>query len=150
MRIVLALAVLGLAAAGCGGDETPVAPGEPPTAPAEPPAEPETMLELTVWPEGEAAGRAQSYTLSCDPPAGDHPDPEAACAALDRLGAGAFDPVPAEAMCTQQYGGPMEARVVGRVGGVPVDAMFRYTDGCEIARWDAVVEVVPRPDWQSS
>jgi hypothetical protein len=40
----------------------------------------------------------------------------------------------------------MEARVQGTVDGAPLDARLAYTDGCQIARWDAVAAIVPRPD----
>jgi hypothetical protein len=135
--IVLALVLTGCGAeAGDGPDDAPPA--------ADPPAA--TSLEMTVWAEGEGTGEPVRYTLTCDPPAGDHPDPAGACAALEALGAEAFAPVPPDVMCTQQYGGPMEAQVVGTVDGEPVEARLAYTDGCEIARWDALAAVVPRPD----
>jgi hypothetical protein len=96
-----ALVALLLVAAGCGadsgsGDENG---GDAPPAPGPPPSE--TRLEITVWAEGEAAGGPVEYTLTCDPPGGAHPDPEAACAALGELGAGAFLPVPPDVACTQ-------------------------------------------------
>jgi len=134
------LALLAVAA-GCGADA-----GSGDAGAEEPPAQAGgTQLEITVWPEGEGQGASQSYTLSCDPPGGDHPDPEAACAALAELGAEAFAPVPADVACTQQYGGPQQAIVRGTVDGEPVDARLAYTDGCEIARWNAVAAVVPNP-----
>jgi hypothetical protein len=136
MLLALSLVLPALAAA-CGADEPDEA-GVPP--------EVETRLEIAVWPEGEREGELRRYTLTCDPPGGDHPDPEAACAALERLGAEAFEPVPSDAICTQVYGGPMEARVEGVVAGQPVDAHLAYTDGCQIARWDVLADVVPRPE----
>jgi hypothetical protein len=132
--------VLALVLAGCGADAgTDGADDAPPAA--DPPAA--TSLEITVWPEGEGAGDPILYTLTCDPPAGEHPDPEAACAALQELGAEAFAPVPPDVMCTQQYGGPQQAHVAGTVGGEPVDARLAYTDGCEIDRWNKLSTVVP-------
>ena len=67
-----------------------------------------------------------------------HPHAEAACAAVAAVGAAGFAPVPKDAMCTQVYGGPETARVTGTVDGVAVDATFSRTNGCEIARWDAL------------
>lgn len=78
----------------------------------------------------------QTYTLVCDPAGGDHPDPAAACRALDRL-KDPFAPVPPDTMCTEIYGGPQTATVTGTFRGEPVDAEFSRTDGCQIARWDA-------------
>jgi hypothetical protein len=146
MRHLAALAPLAVAlvAAGCGA-----APGD--DAPADPPGEdaapaPATELEIVVFPDGEAAGGEVRYTLTCDPPGGDHPDSEAACAALAEHGAEAFEPVPPEVLCTQIYGGPQEARVRGTVDGERVDARFKRTDGCEIARWDRLQAVLGEAD----
>lgn len=46
-------------------------------------------------------------------------------------------------MCTMQYGGPATARVTGTWAGRPVDATYERGNGCEIARWDAMVPVLP-------
>lgn len=143
--LVPGLAALALLFAGCGADAGNDGAGDADDAPpaAEPPSA--ASLEMTVWPEGEGGGEPMRYTLGCDPPGGEHPDPKAACAALRELGAEAFAPIPPDVMCTQQYGGPMQAHVVGTVDGQPVDARLAYTDGCEIGRWDALAAVVPLP-----
>jgi hypothetical protein len=80
-------------------------------------------------------------TLTCDPPGGTHPDPVAACRALERA-RHPFDPVPAGMLCTQVYGGPETATITGTWRGAPVDAAYRRTDGCEIARWQALAAVL--------
>jgi hypothetical protein len=41
------------------------------------------------------------------------------------------------------YGGPATARVTGMWQGRGVDASFERTDGCEIARWNALVPALP-------
>jgi hypothetical protein len=41
-------------------------------------------------------------------------------------------------MCTEIYGGPQQARVVGTVKGQLVRATFSRTNGCEIARWQRI------------
>jgi len=128
---------LALVAAGCGAD----AGGD--DVDTQEPAAQATELEITVWPEGEGVGEPLEYTLRCHPPGGGHPDPVAACEALGELGASAFDPVPPDVMCTQQYGGPQQAHVRGTVDGTPVDARLAYTDGCEIDRWNRLSAVVP-------
>jgi hypothetical protein len=46
-----------------------------------------------------------------------------------------LEPVPRRATCTQVYGGPGTARVVGEPRGVRVSARFDLSDACEIARW---------------
>lgn len=133
----LAAAVLCLLVAGCGSvaEDTPA----PPRG---------TQLEITVWPKGEGSGSPLRTTLSCDPASGDVADPEAGCAAIAAKGASLFEPTPAGRSCTELYGGPQEARVTGSVFGQGVNSRFSRTDGCEIARWDAITSLVPVPDWK--
>ncbi len=100
-------------------------------------------LTVTVQGAGDADGR---YELYCHPGGGDHPDVSGACAALDRgarWGKDAFAPVPEGSVCTMQYGGAATAHVTGTWAGRPVDARFDRGDGCEIARWDRLVPVLP-------
>jgi hypothetical protein len=52
---------------------------------------------------------------------------------------------PPDRACTQLYGGPDVATVTGTLGGQPVSHRFKRTDGCEIAAWDAAVELIGRP-----
>jgi len=47
--------------------------------------------------------------------------------------------------CTQIYGGPERARVIGRIGPRRIDRRLDRTDGCRIADYDRVVPLVPRP-----
>jgi Subtilisin inhibitor-like len=104
-------------------------------------AAPRTALRITVWPDGKG-GSSTTWTLRCGPVGGTLPQRARACAAL----AGArdpFRPVPSDAVCTQIYGGPQLALVVGRVGGRRVWTWFRRSDGCQIARWDAVRALFP-------
>ena len=53
-----------------------------------------------------------------------------------------FAPVPSDQACTEIYGGPQTARVTGTFRGEPVDAEFDRTNGCEISRWDAYVDLL--------
>ncbi|MFD1658131.1 SSI family serine proteinase inhibitor [Streptomyces caeni] len=93
------------------------------------------------------AGRADgTYVLRCHPGGGSHPDPVAACDALDRRtvwGQDPFAPVPPRSLCTMQYGGTATARVTGTWAGRPVDARYDRSNGCQIARWDDLVPVLP-------
>ncbi|MFJ6571293.1 SSI family serine proteinase inhibitor [Streptomyces sp. NPDC091292] len=103
---------------------------------------------LTVTVSGSERRIDGTYRLDCSPAGGTHPDPEAACRRLDQLTAerrDPFAPVPADAMCTQQYGGSTTARVTGRWQGHAVDTTYSRTNGCEIARWNAMVPVLPAP-----
>ncbi len=95
-----------------------------------------------------AAGEPEvHYTLVCldgTPDAeSNHPAADAACAALKENAALLNSaPLRADQACTEQYGGPQEAAVTGVVDGVPVDAAFARTNGCEISAWDAAKDVL--------
>ncbi|MDT3400256.1 SSI family serine proteinase inhibitor [Streptomyces sp. B1866] len=95
-------------------------------------------LLVTVSGSGHAYDAA-TYELRCHPASGTLPRARRACQELDgqtRWGRDPFAPVPQNAVCTRQYGGPAVARVRGNWAGRPVDARFSRADGCEIARWD--------------
>lgn len=67
------------------------------------------------------------------------PEPGAALSAVERFGEDIFFPKPGPPkLCTQQYGGPQVALVTGTFHGRPVRSIFTLTDGCEIARWNAM------------
>ena len=104
------------------------------------PPSPAIELRVEFFPKGTGAG-GESATLTCDPVGGTHPRPEEACTALDAQ-ADALAPVPADAVCTQIYGGDETATVNGVVHGQEVDAKFNRTNGCEIARWDALTPLL--------
>ncbi|MGI5353439.1 SSI family serine proteinase inhibitor [Streptomyces sp. CA-250714] len=107
---------------------------------------PADELRFTVTHTGRAASDG-SYTLRCHPAGGRHAAPSRACAALDRATSGGrdpFKPVPADATCTMIYGGPATARVTGTWHGRKVDARFKRTNGCEVARWNSLVPALPR------
>jgi hypothetical protein len=123
--------------AGCGSDAEPTATTDSTGT--------GTATDVTITVD---AGETSTYTLSCDPPGGDHPDPETACAAL--LDAASqdpspLDPVPAEQVCTEIYGGDQSAVIKGSVEGEPVRAELSRVNGCEIARWDALLPVLVEP-----
>ncbi len=165
VALVAGLALLGLA--GCGGtgdagstssapstgpslspsDGSPTPSGEPtPTGsatstPTRGPTAGATSLtiELTESPTGPST----STTLTCEPAGGTHRDPAAACAAITAAGgAAAFEPVPRDLACTEIWGGPQTASVLGTVAGQPVRADFSRINGCEIARWDRLALVL--------
>ena len=96
---------------------------------------------LTVVVRGGSAG-TQTWTLTCGPVGGTHPNAEAACAVLTAMGDQAFAPLPTGMMCTQIYGGPQTATVRGIWQGADVDASFSRTDGCQIGRWIAYQAVL--------
>jgi len=119
-RACVPLIALILLAGGCGDSQ--------------PAAGPQTSLSITVV--ADAGAPPNVLTLTCDPAGGNHPQPAQACAALGRAGATVFDPVPKDQACTMIYGGPQTAKVTGTYKGNRVDATFKRTNGCEIARWE--------------
>ena len=120
-----------LMAAGCGSSTGGDA--------AEPPPQPRYDLQITYWPEGKD-GESRTATLTCDPNGGTHPDAAKACAALDAHPE-ALHPVPGDMACTEIYGGDQVALVEGN----GVQAIFNRSNGCEIARWDALAPVLELP-----
>ncbi|WP_158548016.1 SSI family serine proteinase inhibitor [Desertihabitans brevis] len=114
----------------------------PPPPTVEPTPTPGGGADELVVQVDDGSGQVTTWTLRCDPPGGDHPDPEAACAALEQH-ADALQPVPADRQCTMQYGGPQTATVTGSWRGQPVSSRFALTDGCEIARWTALTGLLP-------
>jgi len=111
---------------------------------AEPPPRPAYDLQITVLPEGKD-GESATAGLTCDPDGGTHPDPGKACAALDAHPE-ALRPVPGDMACTEIYGGDQVAEVKGvGPGGAALRAVLNRTNGCEIARWDALAPVIELP-----
>lgn len=98
-------------------------------------------LTVTVRATEEAA--PVRHTLRCRPTGGSHPQAAAAC--RDLLAARPrppFAPVPGTTACTQIYGGPQTARVVGRWAGQQVRATFNRINGCELDRWEQMGAVL--------
>ncbi|SDF82661.1 Subtilisin inhibitor-like [Blastococcus aurantiacus] len=151
MRRLLPLLVLAavLVVAGCGsGDDrssaaegTAEGTGSDPAAGGISQADNDLQIEVDLG-DGSAP---QTWTLTCVGfVEGSHPDAQAACdhlAGMERP----FAPLPEDVVCSQQYGGPETARVIGRWGGEPVELDLSRVDGCRIAQWDALVPVVPAP-----
>ncbi len=132
MSALAALSVMALAACGSQGSSG-VGTSVAPSAPAG--GDSGTSLTITVLASPDA--QPESWTLTCDPAGGTHPDAAGACAALAAAD-DPFKPASKEGACTQIYGGPQTATVTGTYEGTPVDASFSRTDGCEISRWDAI------------
>jgi hypothetical protein len=104
---------------------------------------PSANLRITVWPKGKS-GPARTWTLRCAPAGGTLPAPGTACRRLQALAAeDPFAPTPPGTACTQIYGGPQEALVLGRVGERRIWTRFKRTDGCAIDRWDRVAFLFP-------
>jgi hypothetical protein len=142
MKALLLLTALSLAMLGCGGDDATTAG----TTDGDPGATASTDLTITVDPG--AGGEAVTYSLTCGPAGGDHPDPEAACTGLDAATADEtkpLNPTPANQICTEIYGGDQTAVIEGTLNGEPLRTELSRTNGCEIARWDALQPVLVEP-----
>jgi Subtilisin inhibitor-like len=104
-----------------------------------------TSLTITFWAEGPDASQPRRWTLRCSPAGGSHPRAAVACRRLAAGGIALFAPVPPNAVCTEIYGGPQKARVVGKLAGKRIWASVSRTNGCHIARWDRLAPwLLPR------
>jgi Subtilisin inhibitor-like len=133
VRRALALtALIMLLPAGCGGGSDG---GDDSAAAA-------IDLTLTLWPNGET-GDSIAWTLQCEPTGGDHPDPEAACAALTPV-ADPFGPVAPPKRCAEIPGGEEAVAVLdGHYRGRTVHSRFTHENACKSGRWDRIAPVFP-------
>jgi hypothetical protein len=125
LAALVALSAAALAA-GCGDD----APGS---------GSSNTAAELTIV-LGDATTSPpieERWTLGCDPPSGDLPDPDAACAGLAEL-MDPWSPVPDDVVCAEIFGGPQTLKVTGSFGAEVIDATFTRTNACETERFDRI------------
>jgi hypothetical protein len=95
-----------------------------------------TALTVTYWENGMSSAHRKTWTLGCNPARGTLPRPAVACRRLAAGGVKLFASIPSDVACTQIYGGPQVARVVGTVIGKRVWATFSREDGCAISRWE--------------
>ena len=100
------------------------------------------LTDLTIVVD-DGTGRKTTWTVTCDPTGGTHPDPVTACRALDAHGAKALPSVPRDVACTQVYGGAQRATITGTWQGKPVRSSFSRINGCEISRWDRLLGLLP-------
>jgi hypothetical protein len=101
-----------------------------------------TTVRVTVDRDGPGAQPARTLRLTCG-----RRTRAPGCRTLRRLPREALAAPDPGAICTQVYGGPQTARIIGRVDGRRVDAAFHRADGCGIARWELAAPVfalVPR------
>jgi hypothetical protein len=97
-----------------------------------------TVLRVTYWEDVAKTGESVTWTLRCNPARGSLPRPARACSRLAAGGAKLFARLPRNIVCTEIYGGPQRARVVGTVDGRRIFATFARTNGCEIDRWQRI------------
>jgi hypothetical protein len=99
---------------------------------------PTTSLRVTYWEDAAVASKSVTWTLRCGPASGSLDRPARACARLAAGGVKLFAPLRKSIVCTEIYGGPQEARVVGSVAGKRIWATFTRRNGCEVDRWQRI------------
>ena len=95
-----------------------------------------TSLRITYWEDSSKPDASVTWTLRCNPPRGSLPRRAAACRRLAASTPKLFAPIPRDTVCTEIYGGPQRARIVGTVRGKWVWATLTRTNGCQIGRWN--------------
>jgi hypothetical protein len=96
----------------------------------------QTALTITFWADGPQRSDPEVWTLRCSPARGSHPRPVVSCQRFASGGWKLVVPVRQGAVCTEIYGGPQEARIVGKLKGRRIWARFTRQNGCQISRWD--------------
>lgn len=162
------LAVIPFAFVACGGDDTvdlntgsdaPLVSDEPasgddgttvPEGPLGAGPYPISTLEITVT---HPTISDVNYTLSC---LGDTATvtgeadvvADVACLALNEepIRTRLIEGAPSDQVCTEQYGGPDEARIVGTLDGDDIDTTVDRSNGCGIDDWDSLLaKLLPSP-----
>ena len=123
---VLAVGATGLVIQGCGDGAGGGAAGDPGTG----------NLQITYIPEPGVTPRKADLVCPASTA-----DDTAACEQIESL-TPAFDPVPADQVCSQQYGGPEQIVLSGTWAGKSVDTTLTRTNGCEIDRYEALAPVL--------
>ncbi|WP_106396688.1 SSI family serine proteinase inhibitor [Actinocorallia populi] len=127
-----------VAAGACGAQKAETGDSTVATSASSPAAQ---VSRLTITLKKSPTSAPQTWTLTCNPPGGDHPAPKKACAQLAKTGAKAFAPPPSDAVCTEIYGGPEQGTVEGVWRGAKVHATYQRKDGCDLDRWSRVSEL---------
>jgi hypothetical protein len=124
-----------VALTGCGSEDS--GGGSAPSGTVSPAAE--TRLNILV--KSAPKARPTTWTLTCSPTGGDHPQAAAACQSLAKA-EDPFKPTPKDAICTEIYGGAQTATVTGTWQGKQINAGFTRLNGCEISRWDQLTPLL--------
>jgi len=101
--------------------------------------------DLVVVYQAGPQSPAVTSELRCNPTGGDRVDAVNACDrlnALARAGRNPFAAPKANQVCSVDYDGPETATVLGTWRGKQVRAAYSRTNGCEIARWDAIAQLL--------
>jgi hypothetical protein len=130
MLFFVALILCAAVIAGCGEDDE---------QPAAPTGEPAALADLVV--EYDADGNGGEDPAPAPVKCGAPEDSES-CRRIADVKPEAFEPVPGDVACTQQFGGPEIVTVAGTFRGEQVDATFTRQNGCEIARFEDAAPIL--------
>jgi hypothetical protein len=150
---------MAIALTGCGAEKAGDGPAQPSSsgpgwatgATTQSPGQGDGSTTLKVAFKPSAKAPVKTWTLTCDPVGGDHPNAEPACAALAAAAAAGkdpFAPTPKDQACTTIYGGPETSTVTGTWQDKKIDANFSRQDGCQVTRWATLAPLlgeIPRP-----
>jgi hypothetical protein len=126
MTRAAALLVLAALLAACGGADKPSGPAGI------------ADVVVRVDPDGARGPKlAQRLHLVCT-----KPQQSQACGAAAGISAADLRPTPHGIACTDIFGGPQTATIVGVIRGQRVNARFSRTNGCEIKRWNGVADLL--------
>jgi hypothetical protein len=103
---------------------------------------PETELTISLWPQGRGTEPPERWTLRCNPAGGTVPRPLAVCRQLYSM-AKPFARRRTNLVCTDQYGGPQQAVIVGTHRGSRVWIALGMRNGCDISRAKRLAFLVP-------
>jgi hypothetical protein len=126
MRLLPLVLVAAALLAACGSDDPATHPG--------------SLAQLVIRVDADGARGpqpARELKLTCTAP-----DESDACGAAAGVSSADLAPTPGDTACTQIYGGPQTASITGTLRGEAVNATFARTDGCAIARWDGVKDLL--------
>jgi hypothetical protein len=103
---------------------------------------PETELTISYWPQGRGTEQPERWTLRCNPAGGTMPRVLAVCRQLDTM-VKPFAPRSPNLVCTDQYGGPQQALIVGTHKGNRIWTVIGMRNGCDISRAKRLAFLVP-------
>jgi hypothetical protein len=106
-----------------------------------------TRTDLVIVYQAGPQSPAVTSELRCNPIGGDRSHAEAVSAcdrltALAKAGRNPFAPPSTNQVCSVDYDGPESATVLGTWRGRQVRAAYSRINGCEIARWDAISQLL--------
>lgn len=92
---------------------------------------PGASFTLTIYQGGDTSGPIQSQvTLTCDPNGGTHPNPDAACSALESVGGSLAKLTPVMGKACPMFSQPVTARAIGTWLRRPEDFQQTYMNRC--------------------